>query len=504
MRFVEIDTPLEPDSLLFYKMRAREELGRLSEYEIDLLSADRAIKLDDVLGKMVNVKLELAEDKVRSFSGYVTRIAQVGMHGRYHAYRATVHPWLWFLTRTTNCRIFQDKSVPDILKEVFAKHSDIADVKFELTESYSSWDYCVQYRETDFNFVSRLMEHEGMYYFFTHSEGRHTLVVADSYSAHEVANGGEIPFIDSEKLVRMGREHVSEWSMTHDLQPGKYALTDYDFEKPSVDLQVRSRIKRDHALAEYEVYDYPGDYLERGDGELYVRTRIEEVQAKFERVRGKTNARALYTGALFTLTSHPREDQNTEYLVVSAEYELKSTEYEAAEGSGAEYRCTFTALNSHQPFRAERITPKPIMHGPQTAITVGPPGEIIYTDKFGRVKVQFHWDREGKKDDKSSCWIRVSQNWGGKGWGGMFIPHTGQEVIVQFLEGDPDCPLITGRVYNAENMPPVELPAGKTQSVIRDHGANQIIMEGDAGKQQITFFSPHSETYFSLGAPLGK
>jgi type VI secretion system secreted protein VgrG len=258
--------------------------------------------------------------------------------------------------------------------------------------------------------------------------------------------------------------------------------------------------KREHAFAEYEIYDYPGDYNERGDGELYARTRVEEMQAKFERVRGTTNSRALATGQLFTLTDHPRDDQNTEYLVVSTDVELKSTEHEAVAGSGAEYKCRFTALNSHQPFRPERTTPKPIVQGPQTAITVGPSGETIYTDNFGRVKVQFHWDRYGKWDDKSSCWIRVSQNWGGKGWGGMFIPHVGQEVIVHFLEGDPDSPLITGRVYNAENMPPIELPAGKTQSVIRDHGANQIIMEGDGGKQQIHILSPTSGTIMTMGA----
>jgi type VI secretion system secreted protein VgrG len=259
--------------------------------------------------------------------------------------------------------------------------------------------------------------------------------------------------------------------------------------------------KREHAFADYEVFDYPGDYLERGDGELYARTRIEEMQAKFERVSGQTNARALTTGYLFTLTDHPRDDQNTEYLVVSAEYELSSTEYEASQGVGAEYHCRFSALNSQQPFRPERSTPKPFVQGPQTAITVGPSGEDIYTDKFGRVKVQFHWDRYGKGDDKSSCWIRVSQNWGGKGWGGMFIPHVGQEVIVHFLEGDPDSPLITGRVYNAENMPPVELPAGKTQSVIRDHGSNRIIMEGDGGKQRMTMYSPTSNTWITMGSP---
>ncbi len=511
-RFVEIDTPLKPGALLFHRMRAREELGRLSEYELDLLSSDRAINLDGVLGKTVTVKLELGDDKVRSFSGYVTRFSLAGMHGRFHLYHATVRPWLWFLTRTTNCRIFQGKKVPEILKEVFEKHPSVADVKFELTDSYTPWEFCVQYRESDFNFVSRLMENEGIYYFFRHDGDRHTLVLADSSSAHPIASfadspgsrkqsgPGSIPFIEPERQNRVDREHVSEWSMTHELQPGKYALTDFDFEKPGVDLQVRTRVMRDHAMSEYEIYDYPGEYLDRGDGELYARTRMEELQAKFERVYATTNARGLATGELFTLTSHPRDDQNVEYLVVSAEYELKSLEYEATEAAGVEYACRISALNSHQPFRSERTTPKPIVYGPQTAVTVGPSGEPIHTDKFGRVKVQFHWDRYGTKDDKSSCWVRVSQNWGGKGWGGMFIPHVGQEVIVQFLEGDPDMPLITGRVYNADNMPPVPLPGGKTQSIIRDHGANQIIMEGDGGKQQIALYSPTSDTSIIIGS----
>ena len=500
-RFVEIDTPLPPDTLLFHRMRAREELGRLSEYELELLSMDRAVNLDAVLGKSVTVKLELANDKVRSFSGYVTSFSLVGMHGRYHRYQATVRPWLWFLTRTTNCRIFQEKKVPEILKEIFEKHPSVADVKFELTDSYTPWDYCVQYRESDFDFVSRLMEDEGIYYFFRHHEGRHTLVIADSISAHPVASEERIPFIDPARVARDDREQVREWSVTHELQSGRYALADYDYEKPSVDLQTKSRFPREHAMSEYEIYDYPGAYVERGDGELYARTRMEELQAKFERVRGATNSRGLATGQVFTLTSHPRDDQNAEYLVVSTEYELKSHEYEASEAGPADYDCRFVALKSQQPFRPERITPKPVVQGPQTAVTVGPPGETIHTDKLGRVKVHFHWNRYSKKDDTSSCWIRVSQNWGGKGWGGMFIPHTGQEVIVQFLEGDPNMPLITGRVYNGANMPPVELPGGKTQSIIRDHGANEIRMEGEGGNQRITLYSPHGETSISIGAP---
>jgi len=501
MRVVELATTLEPDKLLFHSMRGKEELGRLGEYRLEMLSLDPKIDFDAVLGQPLTVKLALDNDEQRMFSGHVSRISQVGTHGRFTVYRATVRPWLWFLTRTTNCRIFQDKTVPDILKEVFAQHAPVADVEFALTESYPPWDYCVQYRETDFDFVSRLMEHEGIYYFVKHADGKHTLVLADSYSAHPVAPLAEVPFIDPKRLARPDLDQVSEWAVHRELQAARFALIDYDFEKPNVTLHVKASTKQKHAMADYEHFDYPGDFTERKDGEAYVRKRKEETQAKFERAEGATNARALATGSLFSLTNHPRDDQNTEYLMVSADVELTMSEYESGEANGgAEYRCRFTAINSHQPFRSERLTPKPIIHGPQTATTVGPDGEIIHTDEYGRVKVQFHWDRYGKYDDKSSCWIRVSQNWGGRGWGGMFIPHVKQEVIVEFLEGDPDLPLITGRVYNKNNMPPIELPAGKTQSIIRDHGSNQIIMQGHDGVQQIHISSPTSGTMITIGA----
>jgi type VI secretion system secreted protein VgrG len=500
-KLMEIVTPLGPDVMLLHKMRGTEEMSRLSEYELDLLSSKIGINLADVLGKTVTIKLMLENGEVRHFSGFVTRISQGGMHGRFYSYRATVRPWLWFLTRTTNCRIFQEKKVPDILKAIFDQHSSIADVKFELTETYTEWNYCVQYLETDFAFVSRLMEDEGIYYYFRHEGERHTLVLADSYSAHSPMPGyKDIPYIAPEQLARAEREHVREWTLTQELQPGKYALTDYDFEKPRVDLQVKSAIKRDHALAEYEIYDYPGDYSKRDDGQQYVRNRIQELQAKFERVQATTTARGIGPGCLFNLKQHPRADQNAEYLIISAEYLLESSEHEAMEKQGgASFNCTFTALNSKQPFRPERTTEKPIVQGPQTALVVGASGEDIYTDKFGRVKVHFYWDRYGKKDENSSCWIRVSQNWGGKGWGGMFIPHVGQEVIVEFLEGDPDNPLITGRVYNADNMPPVALPGGKSQSIIKDHGGNHITMEGAAGGQKMTLHSPTHQTTFTLG-----
>ena len=492
-RVMEITTPLGEDVLLFHRMHAYDELSRLSEYQIELLSSRGDVDLDKILGQNVTVKLELPDNKLRYFNGYVTRFAQIGMHGRYHLYHATVRPWLWFLTRTANCRIFQDKTVPDIIKLVFDDHQ-IADVKQELNGTYRTWEYCVQYRETDFNFVSRLMEQEGIYYYFRHIDGRHTLVLTDSISTHAAFPGYEtITFMPQDRALRQEYERISEWNLVREIQPGRYVIDDFDFKKPSVELQVQTQITRQHDLADYEVYDYPGEYVTTGEGDEYVRARIEELHTRFETTRGMGNARGICPGYLFKLTGHAREDQNNEYLVVSTQHALEYNEYESMENTGASFDCNFGVLNSRQPFRPLRTTPKPAVQGPQTAIVVGPSGDEIFTDKYGRVKVQFHWDREGKQNENSSCWMRVSHPWAGKNWGMIAIPRIGQEVIVDFLEGDPDQPIITGRVYNAEQMPPWELPANKTQTGVLTRSslggtaanANAIRFEDKKGEEQL-------------------
>ncbi|SFN87527.1 type VI secretion system secreted protein VgrG [Nitrosospira briensis] len=493
-RTFELITPLGADVLLFHRMQVREELSRLSQFQLDALSTKADINVDDILGKNVTVKVELADNSLRHFNGYVTRFAQVGMRGRYHAYQANVRPWVWFLTRRANCRIFQQKTVPDILKKIFNDYPGLSDTKFEVTGTYRTWDYCVQYRETDFNFISRLMEQEGIYYYFKYQEGRNTLVVADSYSAHSALPGCEqLPYIPQERMTRPEQERISTWSFERQIQPGRYVLDDYDAEKPSVDLQVKTNFKREHANADYEFYDYPGEYLKKDEGEQYVRTRIEELHAQFELAQGQTNARGLSVGYLVKLTGQPRADQNREYLVVSTQSQLEYSEYESMEQTGTSYDCSFSMLNSRQAYRPARTTPKPFVQGPQTAVVVGPSGDEIYTDKYGRVKVQFHWDREGEKNENSSCWIRVSHPWAGKNWGMVAIPRIGQEVIVDFLEGDPDGPIITGRVYNAEQMPPYALPANMTQTGILTRSskggsganANELRFEDKKGSEQV-------------------
>ena len=494
-RSIVVTSPLGEDVLLFHSMNVSEQLGRLFQFDLDLLSEDPEIKLQDILAQNVTVRYLRPDGEYRYFNGFVNQFSQAGSHGNLFVYRATLRPWFWFLTRTADCRIFQHKTVPDIIKEVF-RDKGFSDFEDALSGSYREWENCVQYRETDFNFISRLMEQEGMYYFFKHEDGKHTLVLSDSISAHETVPGyEEVPYYPPEESERRERDHISDWSLNQIIQPGVYALNDYDFKKPKANLEVKSSVSREHDQAEFEIYDYPGEYKESGDGEGYVRARIEELQSQHEEVQGEGNVAGLMTGCLFKLINYPREDQNREYLITSSSYNLGPQEYESdvGGGSGSIFSCNISAIDKQQAFRAPRITAKPIVQGPQTATVVGKAGEEIWTDKYGRVKVQFHWDRYGEVNENSSCWIRVSHPWAGKNWGAVAIPRIGQEVIVSFIEGDPDQPIITGRVYNDDNMPPYELPANATQSGVKTRSSkegspdnfNELRFEDKKGEEQL-------------------
>ena len=492
---ITVSTPLGDDVLLFYKMHTTEQISRLFQYELELLSNTLDINLDDILGQNITVNFQRTDGEIRHFNGHVSRFSQVGNLGEFVRYHATLRPWFWFLTRTADCRIFQEMTVPDIIAQVF-RDNNFTDFKDTLTGAYRTWDYCVQYRETDFNFISRLMEQEGIYYYFIHEDGKHTLVLCDSISSHSLMPGyEEVPFFPLQEGLHRERDHVYDWSLTREVQPGAFATKDFDFKKPGANLSAQYSIPRSHAHAEYEVYDYPGEYSEAADGSNYARTRIEEVQIQHELAVGQGNANGLATGALFKLTKYPLSDQNREYLLAAAHYEIGPVEYESTGGSGGTPAvvCNFTAINSFDIYRPPRITPKPIVQGPQTAIVVGKAGEEIWTDEYGRVKVQFHWDRYGKKDENSSCWVRVAQLWAGATWGGIHIPRIGQEVIVEFLEGDPDRPIITGRVYNNDSMPPYTLPANATQSGIKSRSSkgggsanfNELRFEDKKGEEQV-------------------
>lgn len=491
----ELLTPLGSTALVFHALTANEALSSVGEYEIDCLSEETDIDLDAILGKQISLRVALPNEHERYFSGYVTRFAHTGTAGRFQTYRASVRPWLWFLGLTSDCRIFQAKTVPDIVKEVFADHA-IANFRLALIGQYRQRDYCVQYRETDLDFVSRLLEEEGIYYFFEHSANKHTLVLADAYSAHSSVPGyAEVDFVENRQGSAEELGFVHRWKFERQVTPGKVVLQDYDFTKPSVQLAGSAVVSREHDESQHELFDYPGEFEQASDGQHYAQVRIDEQHARFELAQASTTARGLAVGHLFKLTGHARRDQNREYLIVSAESRIVAEELESvplADG-GSTFESHFTALNSRQDFRPPRNTPRPQVKGPQTAVVVGPAGDEIHTDAHGRAKVQFHWDRYGKNDEHSSCWVRVSHPLAGKNWGFIAIPRIGQEVIVDFLEGDPDQPIITGRVYNAEQVPPYDLPANMTQTGIKtrstlDGGSenfNELRFEDKKGEEQL-------------------
>jgi type VI secretion system secreted protein VgrG len=491
---IHFNCPLPPKELRFVSMSATSAFSVLDNVEV-LLASERAdITAEELLGKPASVVLELREDGKRHLNGIVTRFGMGESIGRYHQYQATMRPWLWLLTRTSDCRIFQGQTVPEIVKAVFADHSAIANFDLKLFNSYRKRDYCVQYRETDYNFVARLLEEEGIYWYFAHGADEHKLLLVDDVSSLPKAAGASpLPYFANTGSAPPDLDLVTHWQFSREIRVGKTVLTSYDFERPSTQLLVERARSRSHTLDAGEQFDFDGEYTQKDDGQHLVDCQLDEQQARFERLTGNTNARALCVGHVFALERHPREDQNTDYVCIQSSTTAQVAAYEAGTGGTDAFICEFIAMPASQAFRPARATPKPFVQGPQTAVVVGPSGDEIHTDKYGRVKVQFHWDRYGKKNEKSSCWIRVSHPWAGKNFGVMHIPRIGQEVVVDFLEGDPDQPLITGRVYNAEQMPPWDLPANATQSGILTRSskggaygnANALRFEDKKGSEQV-------------------
>ncbi|MGU9857891.1 type VI secretion system Vgr family protein [Pseudomonas sp. LF245] len=492
-RLAKITSPLGPDVLLLNAMGGGEELGRLFTYELQLTSLDANIDLNQLLGKPMSVGLQLADGGERHFHGIVARCSQDIDQGQFASYQVVLRPWFWLLSRTSDCRIFQNLSIPQIIKQVF-RDLGFSDFEDALSRPYREWEYCVQYRETSFDFVSRLMEQEGIYYFFRHEQDRHVLVLADAYGAHTTVPGyASIPYYPKDEQQRE-RDHMHNWHLAQQVQPGSLELNDYDFQRPSASIDVRSAMPRPHTAGDYPLYDYPGTYVQSQDGEHYARTRIEALQTLHEQIEFSGNARGLGSGHLFSLTGFSRQDQNREYLIVGIRYHITQESLESGGGSGAaQFSSSLNCIDAQQSFRPLASTHRPIVKGPQTALVVGPKGEEIWTDQYGRVKVHFYWDRHDQSNENSSCWIRVSQSWAGKNWGSMQIPRIGQEVIVSFLEGDPDRPIITGRVYNAEQAVPYDLPENATQSGMKSRSSkggtpanfNEIRMEDKKGLEQL-------------------
>lgn len=484
-------TPLG-DTFTFTRLDGRDEISRCFAYTVVLVGRNANVDPLQMLGQVVSIEAE--DEPKRWFSGLASDFRLIRIEDGLARYEAVVRPWLWFLSNTTDCRIFQNMSVIDIVEDIFSKYG-IAKFEKRLQGSYPPREYCVQYDESDLDFVQRLLEHEGIFYFFEHDDGEHTLILADAMSKLKPVPGYEtVEFNYGAIGSRRDKEYITEWAFISTVRPGAYVHTDFDFQKPGADLMSQSSQPFGHKEASGENYRQPGAHLDTGRGDAVAAVRREELQAVHQRIAAVGHARGLFAGCTFKLDLFPREDQNREYLVISAEYRIFDPSFESGiQAEGETYTVLLGVAPTSIVYRPPRITPRPIMRGPQTATVVGPSGEEIYTDKYARVKVQFHWDREGKKDQNSSCFVRVSQTWAGSGWGFIQIPRIGQEVIVDFVEGDPDRPIITGRVYNASQMPPYGLPGNATQSGWKSNsskgggGYNELMFEDKAGSELVNF-----------------
>ncbi|CAB3966415.1 MULTISPECIES: type VI secretion system tip protein TssI/VgrG [Burkholderia] len=500
-RVFTLDSP-HGDDLKFHTLDGSDELGRLFEFRIEALADSHSLSLKDMLGKPVTVRIEQQDLSTRYLNGIVARASLSGRRAeRHYGYELIVRPWLWLATRRSDCRIFQNKTVPEIVQEVLSTYG--FPIENHLAESYVPRDYCVQYNETDAAFVSRLMEFEGIYFWFRHAEDTHTLMLGDAMSSHTVLPGYEtIPYIARDRTAIADEEHIDGWLPAQEVSVGRHQTTDYDYTKPRADLSSQKVDPRGHDHDSFASFEWPGGYRDDAPGAHYSRVRLEEQQAEHERASADTDVRGVAPGYLFTLEHCPRADQNREYLIVRCQYRFQENAYASDQGAEAVVHQTMMLVQpSSLPYRSPRDTPRPRTNGPQTATVVGPPGEEIWTDQYGRVKLQFRWDRYGQSNQDSSCWVRVSSPWAGGGFGGVQIPRVGDEVVVDFLNGDPDEPIVTGRVYNGEKMPPWGLPGSATQSGLlsrsspggtTDH-ANAFRFEDKKGAEQLWM---HAERNF--------
>lgn len=489
-RLAQLRTPLGENTLVLSRFNAQEGISENFEVGVDALSLQEDVDFDPAIGRACLVTLKSYKDQKRYFNGILVAAQWTGVRDGFYSYRLVLRPWLWLLSHTADCRFFQEMTAPDIIRKVFTD-AGFSDFEFKTTQNYPKMEYCVQYRETDFAFVSRLMEEHGLYYFFKHSEDKHVLVIADAMSAHDsVPGGGSLSFIPLTGAYVRDREHLHQWSSERRFRSGKFVVNDYDFEKPSATLEAERQGAESYEKSTLEIYDYPGRYKERDQGETFAKVRLDAEQAFDHRRLASGDAPQLAAGVKFTLKDHHRETENVEYLAVRATHSISEQFYRATGATtsdAATYQGSYVLVPSSRPFRAPLVTPKPVVHGIQTAKVVGDKGEEITVDKYGRIKVQFHWDR----DRKQSCWIRVAEVFAGSSWGGVFHPRIGQEVVVDFLEGDPDRPLVVGVVYNADNMVPYDLPGNKTvsgwktQSSKGGGGYNELIFEDKKSSEQI-------------------
>src|SRR4051812_32552162 len=483
-RAISVETALGPDALLLESFEGKESIAGGFKYTLGLLAKDPGISAAKLIRTQATVKMGQADGSERVINGLISRFVQLDQAEGLTVYEAEIRPWYWFLSLTSDFCIWQKKSIPEIVKAVCAEQG-FTDLVFKCVKQHKPHEYRVQYGETHLDFITRLMEEEGIFWFAEHDGKKCNMVVADDNSVAKTPIKLRLSTIahDTED------ETVLSWfNVSQDVRPGKYTHMDYNFETPSTQLKGQHGGKDPS-----EVVEFPGGFEIRDDADPLATLRYQEIVAEQVEAEGAGRCRALKAGGKIEVSKHPNKALNTAYLITSVKQSAKLGDFRTGGDPGLAFKSSFTAIPFDTPYKPERSTDLPRAYGYESAIVVGPKGEEIFTDNYGRVKVQFFWDRRGKKDDKSSCWVRVSTVWAGKGWGMINTPRIGQEVLVAFLNGDPEDPIIIGRVYNAEQMPPYALPANKTQSGIKTRSTlqgtpdnfNEIRFEDKKGNEEL-------------------
>lgn len=487
-RHLKIQTGLAADVLLLRRFQGTEGISRLFQFELDLLSHNGQINPQDIVGDNVTITLAPEGEAPRFFNGFIKAFQYAGLEKRgLYAYKAEVVPWLWFLQKRTDCRVFQNQTVQEIVESIF-NELNFPDYVFALTGDHPKLEYCVQYNESDFDFISRLLEHEGIYYFFEHQPGKNILHLSDDAAHYSVMFLAEI---EHSSGLRSGN-YIRQWQHLYQYCSGAYAQTDFNFEKFNQSLLTETsttlKLKNN---ASFPRFEFPGSYRENELGRTLTKLRMQQEEMNYERISAASNIHTLEVGKKFFLKSDETEtDHGQSFVITEIHHSAYNPSYLESESKDPPYSNQFVCLPAATTFRPACVTPRPRIDGVQTAVVVGKSGDEIYTDKYGRIKIQFHWDRYGAKDENSSCWVRVSTQWAGNKWGSVTIPRIGQEVVVTFLNGDPDQPLVIGSVYNSAHMPPYPLPEGKSMMGMKSRSVkgegssyNEMVIDDTKGSE---------------------
>lgn len=477
-------------------IRASEQLGRVYQFDVSVLSDKAELTPRGALGKTFGAEVLLADGSYRRFNGIIVRMGRGAQYGARHEYWFELQPDLALLGRRTDARIYQNKTVLEVFDAVVARIPSLSHQFRSSSLKHLPWECCTQYMETDLAFLMRLLEQEGIYFYFEHSSNGKTALVLldDNATSYQVSRPMlQLAFNPSAFASDRTHDYIEHWSRVHEMVSGQADLADYDFTKPMQASECRRKNLSGHQGDDFDLFVYPGEFDSLEEGETYARLRMEEIHAQHAAYEGTTASPAVQVGRIIRVKDHPVADMNGEFLVISTSYSFKSHGYASGQGQGSELHCSFVAIPAAVQFRSPRLTPRSKIYGPQTAMVVGPEENEVHTDQYGRIRVMFHWDRYGKPTENTSCWMRVAQPWANQGFGFWALPRVGSEVVVQFLEGDPDRPIVTGSVYNGENQIPYPQPANKSRSGIRtfstpEGGANdynELRFEDNKGQEEI-------------------